>query len=1073
MRSRILVCCCVLLLGLLGTIGCSRKDPLVRLLEKGDQFYEAGDYQAASDVYKQVLLKSSDDPRALIRLGRVAYRQGRIFSAYILFQGTISKVPENADLSLVYGLTSHALGKTNDARIVAKKVLESQPTNEEALLMLVETCVTTRDNQETRRIIEQLAQKNPNAAIYHVALGELQAAVGEKTAAEQELRKALEFDPKSAAAHSRLGIFLIRNQERAKGAEELQQAAALSPLRSVRRINYINFLLEEGRSQDATRELLAITDKVDDYIPAWVIAMKLDFQLGKYHESEVAADKIISLDRANYDAWMQRVALKLRRNETDAVISDLKTLESFYDRSPEIKYQLALAYLLKNEVFSAEQSLQQALRSSPTDENAILLLAEIDLRKGNLLPPKAALQQLLQRRPQLSQAYILLAQAHRAAGEPEKGLAVLKTLAQSFPTIPNAPYRVGLAELEMGHTQEARAAFEQALKISDQYWPALEMVVEMGLVEKRIPETSARVEAAVQKYPKEAQPLLLRAKIRLAKNDPAGAEADLNQGIILDPKVSYPYLLLSQIYLVTGRLEQGVEKLTLLLKQKPSANVWTQLGMLYSLQRQFDKARNAYEQAVALDPEFSPALNNLANLYLDDPTLLEKAGDLIERAQKISPADPQIADTAGWIMVRKGYPENALRLLQVAAEKLPGSAEVQYHIGTALYYLGQDEPARLAFRNVLAAPGVLPFKKNASDRLAVMAIDPAKATPAERALLQDTVRQEPSDPAALARLAAIQAQIGDLPAAAKNYEAALKINPRRATTAMALAELYFGPLAKPERAKEVAKMARDASGRDGQIAWRLGQLLFTAGDFVTANALLQDALRNFADNASFQFDLARSQYSLGRIPDAEAALAKANADSANVSASRMAAMLAAAKTLKPSAQAIADAEKILQMEPDYVPALMVKATGAEQANKPQDAAASYERVLVIYPQFVPAMRLLATLYGNVLGDDAKADEWARKVLKISTEDPEANYQLGAVNFRKGDYAETVRYMKQTIRHRNDHAEAYYLLGLAYVQLKNNSEAQTALQRAITLGVPPQEASEAAKQLEVISKGRSF
>src|SRR6185369_5139194 len=104
-------------------------------------------------------------------------------------------------------------------------------------------------------------------------------------------------------------------------------------------------------------------------------------------------------------------------------------------------------------------------------------------------------------------------------------------------------------------------------------------------------------------------------------------------------------------------------------------------------------ARHAYQQALALNPTFAQAANNLAWL------LSEKLGDVRSgynaalTAYQASPDDPHIQDTFGWILYRIGDEKRAVTMLKSSAERLPGSPGVQYHFGMALLSQGDTAEA--------------------------------------------------------------------------------------------------------------------------------------------------------------------------------------------------------------------------------------------------------------------------------------------------------------------------------------------------------------------------------------------
>ena len=1054
--------------------GCTKQARMERRLAGGNKAAEAGDFKLAEAEYRAALGFAPEEPKIMGRIGILIYNQGRPLSAYYVLDGVRNSLPDDLDIQLYYGLSCLSLMRTAEARIAAKKVLEARPDSEDALLLLVGTCVTTRDNAEAQHLVEKYRDLSKNPGAHHVALGALLLARNELPAAEAEFRKALEINPKLSSAYAYLGILAQGQDKMEQAGLALKQAAELSPLRAPRRINYIDFLMKRGAYAEAQKELAKILDVAPDYVPAWGLKMKIAFLQEKYEESEEAAAEVLSRDHANYDAMMQRAAIKLVKRDFEGVIAQLKTVEGIFDRAPQVKYQLALAYLKNGNSGRAEDYLQQALLLSPNYDDAILMLAELNIQKGNPGTATPTLTRLIERRPDLARAYLLLAQAHRAQGNRGKALEILRMLAVGYAEVADGPYLVGTILVELDRKKEAREAFEQSLSRSGNYWPAVEGLVDLDLAEQQTPAAADRVKLLMEKNPNVVPLWLLRAKIRLLTGDATGAESDLLKAIELEPKAQYPYLLLARIYYSSDRAKEALEKLTALAVKKPAVNVFMQLGMLQDALKHYDEARANYEKALALDSTFSPALNNLAVLYGDRLGQVDKAYEFATQAQAQRPYDVVIGETFGWALFRKGQYERGLRFAQQAADKIPADPEIQYHLGMIQYFLGQVEPARQSFQKVLASVGPSVSKEDAARRLAVLALDPTNPDPAIRTQLERVAHDDPNDPNVLSRLAQVELRAGQAREAAGHYEAVLKINAGAVPAMMALIELDFGPLAKPERARELAKLVRSAAPNDQQIAGQLGHMLVGAGDFASASTMLADAVRAFPGQPEIHFDLARSYYGLGRVTEAEKSLATAlgieGAFPVRKPAARMAALIAAAGQPVLQESDLQAAREALAEDATNVPALMVGALDLERHKNYKEAVGAYEKILKIYPLFAPAMRQLAILYSEQLGDDEKAEQFAQKARLTLTEDAELEFQLGTINYRRGDYAGAVRFLQQSLRRRADRADSLFFLGMAHFQLKNTTEAKVELQRAVELKMSPQEETEAKRVLDLINRG---
>lgn len=1062
----------VLLAALFALVGCSKQTRMERRLAAGDKQMAAGAFDVAEAEYRAALQLSPNDPKVFGRLGILSYKQGRVPSGYFLVQGALKSYPEDAELRLTFGLASLSMARTADARAAAKKVLQTQPTNEDAILLLVESCVTTRDNEEARRIIEELQAKNAGVAAYHVGLGALLLAQKEEARAEVEFRKALELDPKSSAANAQIGtIFLVRGDAKS-AAGFLKTAAELSPLRAPRRMKYIDFLIRTGALDDAKKELKTVTEKARDYVPALILEMKLAFRDRQFEEADKMAKNVLALDRLNYDALMQRAAIKLVQNDPDGVIAALKNAETYYNRSPQIKYQLALAYLKKAEPALAEENLQQAILISPNYDEAIVLLAELHLKKGDPLSASTALTQVLQRTPGFTQAYVLLARANQALGNGNETLRILRLLSDMSPKAPESAYLLGMAQYQFGQAAEARASFERAVQNSETYWPALEMLIECDLQQNRKAAATERAEALIAKHADVAAPWLFRAKIRLFENNVDGAEADFLKAVAAEPENRSAALQLARLYYQLNRGQDAILKLNATVTQSNTASAQTQLGMLYSSLKQFDLARQAYEKALALDSRYILALNNLAGLLAENFGQVEQGLSLARKARDLAPGDPFVADTLGWIFFRRGQYESALPLLQASAEILPGDPDIQYHLALTHNQLGQEETARQIFQRVVNATAGSTVKEDARSRLAILAIDPAKATPAARAALEERLNRDSNDPAVLTRLGAIKEREGNAREAAQHYEAALKIMPRSFPSLLALVHLYVGPLKDTAKARELAKNAHNLQPTDGQAAWRFGRLIYEAGDFAWSITLLQEAARQLPNQPNVTFDLAQAQYSVGRITEAEASL-KQSLASQNLanreSAQRMAAMIAATKSPALLQAALPEARSILAAEPNHIPALMVTALALEQQKDFRGAVQVYEKILAQNAVFATATRNLAIVHADQLGDDQKGEELALKARQTFNDDPELAFSLGAINYRKGDYTAAVRFLRQSLGKRPQHAETLFFLGMSLFQLKNVPESRAQLMEAIQRKLPPQEEREARRVLEEINR----
>jgi tetratricopeptide (TPR) repeat protein len=109
------------------------------------------------------------------------------------------------------------------------------------------------------------------------------------------------------------------------------------------------------------------------------------------------------------------------------------------------------------------------------------------------------------------------------------------------------------------------------------------------------------------------------------------------------------------------------------------------------------EARAALQQGLALAPSEPLLLNFLGYAQLERGENVEAAEAMIRKASELAFDDASITDSLGWAEFKRGKVDEAIATLQRAAEKDPDQAEIQEHLGDALYRSGRRYEARFAW----------------------------------------------------------------------------------------------------------------------------------------------------------------------------------------------------------------------------------------------------------------------------------------------------------------------------------------------------------------------------------------
>ena len=170
----------------------------------------------------------------------------------------------------------------------------------------------------------------------------------------------------------------------------------------------------------------------------------------------------------------------------------------------------------------------------------------------------------------------------------------------------------------------------------------------------------------------------------------------------MNPNIPGFHITLGNFYIRQNRTEKGIEEYNASLQKDPNALFALMgLGLIYDIQKKYDKAKEHYQKVLKINPKFVPAANNLAYLYAERGENIDEALNLAQSAKEQVPDDPNISDTLGWIYFKKNVFSRAIVYLKEANEKIPDNPVIRYHLGMAYYKNGDKEESKRELKKAL------------------------------------------------------------------------------------------------------------------------------------------------------------------------------------------------------------------------------------------------------------------------------------------------------------------------------------------------------------------------------------
>jgi len=482
--------------------------------------------------------------------------------------------------------------------------------------------------------------------------------------------------------------------------------------------------------------------------------------------------KLAPTDR---DAWLMKADLLRLKNQPDAALVAYREVLKIDPAYAAAHLSIASIYLAKNKIAEARQEIEAAHKLSPNNLAVRYMKALIDFRDGKLNAARDNLQEVLRSAPEYLPGLLLSAAVNYAQGSYEQAANQLGKVLDKVPTHVYARKLLAATQVKLGQYAQALATL-QPLKPEESNDPQLlSMAADLYLHTNNSTKARQLLEKAAAIDPKNAAIRTGLGVSRLAGGDTERALADLESAATLDTGVGTHKAdtLLILTLMRDKQYDRALQAIAALDKKQPNNPITYNLrGGAYLGKKDMTNARKSFEQALAIKPDFFPAVANLAQLDLqaNNPAAARKR---FETLLQHNPSDAQAMLALAQLSARAGQEKDYLNWLEQAAKAAPDA--LQPRLLLANYYLRKNDfsKALVLARDARVAhpdsPAALDLLGNA--QLAAGDKDNALAS------FQKLAEMAPQSPAVQIRLANVQLALKQTDKARASLNRALQLKP--------------------------------------------------------------------------------------------------------------------------------------------------------------------------------------------------------------------------------------------------------------------------------------------------------
>ena len=360
------------------------------------------------------------------------------------------------------------------------------------------------------------------------------------------------------------------------------------------------------------------------------------------------------------DAQLATALLEAAGGDTRSAETRLAQLAERHPELPGLWLARTRLALQQAHYAAARDAARRGLETAPDDSRLALLLAQAQLRLGNVDAAESRINTLLERHADAPELRLALARLYLEEGYAAPAKRLLLPLIEQDDASPASFILLGMIAEAEGEVDNALLYYRQ-VPPGDGFLDARRRAAQMLAEHDRLADARTFLHVERLRHP-DTYGELAAIEVQLLREHQHDAEADA----LLDRA----------------------------LKRHPDD---TQLRFMHSMRRyqQGDIAGMEQDLRRILEqqPDDAAALNALGYTLLDETDRLDEARVLIEKAYRLAPDNPAIIDSMGWLQYKLGRPQQALVHLREAYRRQPDQ-EIAAHLAEVLWQQGQRADAR-------------------------------------------------------------------------------------------------------------------------------------------------------------------------------------------------------------------------------------------------------------------------------------------------------------------------------------------------------------------------------------------
>lgn len=620
----------------------------------------------------------------------------------------LSVHPDNPELLLLSAIAAIQSQDMEGAMDAYQKVISQEPPrlftvySRNARLKLIRMEIIAKNLDQAQATLAPLIERDGNNPETNYLAGMLAFAKGHYQGAGEYLLKVLKRVPKHTQTQLLFGTVSYAQQNYEQAAYYISKYLSVVP-----------------ENLDA-RKLLGRT-----YI-----------MLGQHGEAQATLQTVLKKG-GNEDAELLALVgfSQLQGGDTTSGIEGLEHALKVAPESPDLRRELAKAYISAGETDQAIQQLEIILAESHGEQQTEKLLVIAHLRAENFDRAINTVLEILARKPEDPIVLAWVGNVFIASGDKPEARRYFKQALQISPALVSATMSLAhLEELE-GHYAEAETLYQGIIGADAKSIAPLLALAHLAELQGKTEKMFDWLEQARKQSPKDIKPRVLLAEYYLREKQVKKADLLVKEAMNIGSRQPMLIALQGRVLMANKRYNEALPLLNGLVTREPEsvlsrgllAETYLELG-------QIKDARRQLEIILEKQPYYVPALVLISRAELQSGHYAQ-VPEYAEQIQKTRPdlyighelagdswiarkdyTAAKMAYTQAWdlkpsttlaiklaeTLKRSGKPQKATAVLIAWLNDHPSDARVLQFLGTTYQDLKQNDKAIQAYEKVLA-----------------------------------------------------------------------------------------------------------------------------------------------------------------------------------------------------------------------------------------------------------------------------------------------------------------------------------------------------------------------------------